>query len=102
MENAAQALRLAAWVLIFILALSLCINSFTQARQSVDQILMSTDREYITTYVDQAKNTQRIVGAETIVPTIYRAYKENFKIRFKFLENTGHKKPLYYRYNCWN
>ena len=95
MENAAEALRLAAWVLIFIMALSISMNAFAQARQSIDQIIINSDREYITTYIPESNNTQRIVGAESIVPTIYRAYKENFKIRFVFLENDG--KPLYYR-----
>ena len=84
MENAAEALRLAALVLIFVLVLSITMNAFSQARQSVDQIVISSDREYLTEYVEQSPNTLRIVGAESIVPTIYRAYKENYKILFTF------------------
>ena len=50
MENAAQALRLAAWVLIFVTALSIIMNAFSIAKTSIDSVLTTADREYITTY----------------------------------------------------
>ena len=82
MENAAEALKMAAWVLIIIVALSICINSFSQARQTMDAIFSYNDKEYEYTYVESNGTTERIVGYESIVPTIYRAYKENYKIIF--------------------
>lgn len=82
MENAAEALKIGAWVLIFIVALSIGINSFTQARQTMDTILEYNDREYSYTYIEENGSTQRDVGYEAIIPTIYRAYKENYKIIF--------------------
>lgn len=83
MENATEALKLAAWVLIFVIALSMCINSFSEARQTMDAILEYNDKEYNYTYVEgQNGSTQRIVGYESIIPTMYRAYKENYKIIF--------------------
>lgn len=82
MENAAEALKIAAWVLIFVVALSMCINSFSQARQTMDTILEYNDKEYSYTYVEDNGSTERIVGYESIIPTIYRAYKENYKIIF--------------------
>ena len=92
MENAAEALKMAGGVLIFVLALSICINAFTNTRQGIDNLVLYSDREFLTTYVEQNKGTKRIVGAESIVPTIYRAYKENIKINFQFSEDKG---PLY-------
>lgn len=83
MENAAEALKMAAWVLIFVLALSVTMNAFSQARQSIDQIILDSDREYVTEYVEESPSTHRIVGAESVLPTIYRAYKENIKIKFE-------------------
>ena len=83
MENAADALKMAAAVLIFVLALSITINTFGEVRQTAQIILNYNDREYDYTYVEDNGTTQRIVSAETIVPSIYRAYKENFKIIFK-------------------
>ena len=82
MENAAEALKIAAWVLIIVVALSICINSFSQARQTMDAIFSYNDKEYEYTYVENNGTTERIVGYESIVPTIYRAYKENYKIIF--------------------
>lgn len=89
MENAADALKMAAAVLIFVLALSISINAFGEVRQTSKIILDYKDREYDYTYVsdkDEDGNliTERIVSAETIVPSIYKAYKENYKIVFKF------------------
>lgn len=84
MENAAEALKIAAWVLIFIVALSMCISSFTQARQTTDMILSYNEKDYDApfTYVEENGSTERIVSYESIIPTIYRAYKENYKIIF--------------------
>lgn len=96
MENATEALKMAGGVLIFVLALSICINAFTNTRQGIDNIVLYSDREFLTTYVEQNKGTKRIVGAESIVPTIYRAYKENIKIKFDFLNNEDNN-WLYYK-----
>lgn len=103
MENAAEALKMAAWVLIFIVALSLCINSFSQARQTMDTILEYNDRDYIYSHVEDNGSTQRIVSYESIVPTIYRAYKENYKIIFpndyvlyKKIDSLGHEENINY------
>ena len=92
MENAAEALKMAAAVLIFVVALTVAINSFGQARQTAQLILDYTDREYDYTYVEENKDsngdvmTERIVGLESIIPTIYKAYRENFKIVFEGCE----------------
>ena len=45
MENAADALKIAGAVLIFVLALSVIIFAFTQTRQVSDTILTYRDRE---------------------------------------------------------
>ena len=91
MENAADALKMAAWVLIFVVALSIIINAFGIARQTTDILISYNDNEYYTDYVEQG-NTERKVGYETIIPAIYRAYKENYKIIF--LNNDG--TPMYF------
>ena len=92
MENAAEALKMAFGVLVFVLALSISVNAFSEARQISQTIINYRDREYDTTYVDEYSYTdasgnlitQRVVSVETIIPTIYRAYKENYKIIFDF------------------
>ena len=91
MENATEALKMAGSVLLFVLALSLSIFMITQARETIDAVLKFSDRESLTIqgdsrfyYLSDSNNTTRYVGKETIIPAIYRAYKENYKIVFKF------------------
>ena len=93
MENAADALKMAGAVLIFVLALSLSITSFSQARQASDTILNFRDRE--TQYINgdfyyETTGTERTVGLETIIPSIYRVYREDYRIVF-----VGLTEPLY-------
>lgn len=93
MENAADALKMAGAVLLFVLAISIIILSFGQVRESADTIIDYRDRE--TSYIDgsfyyDGKDYSRIVGLETIIPSIYRAYLENYKIVF-----VGLNKPIY-------
>ena len=82
MENVTDALKMAVGVLIFVLALSISINAFGQARKAATTILEYGDREYDYTYVEESESTERTVGVETIIPSIYKAYKENYKIIF--------------------
>lgn len=94
MENAVDALHMAASVLIFVLALSISINAFGQARQTADMLVSYNDREYSYTYVeentDEAGNvlTERLVGLDSIIPSIYKAYRENYKIVFRDSETS--------------
>lgn len=92
-ENIADALKIAGSVLLFVIGLSVAFLAFSQARESVDAIVKYSDREYFTIdkdsrfyyWVDHNNGlgTNRYVGIETVIPTIYRAYKENFKIVFE-------------------
>lgn len=84
MENAVDTLKMATAFLIFVVALSISINAFGEVRKTSRIILDNRDREYDYSYVEDNGTTQRIVGAETIVPSIYKAYKENYKIVFQF------------------
>ena len=97
MESAAEALQMAAAVLIFVLALSISINAFGEVRQTSRTILDYKDREYDYTYITSG-TTQRQVGLETIIPSIYKAYKENYKIIFD-IQNINDKNGLYSKKN---
>lgn len=97
MENAADALKMAGAVLLFVLALSIIIPLFSQARETTDLILDARDRE--TTYINgnyyyKATGNERQVGWETILPTVMRAYLENYKIVFKGLSDPIYKIKL--------
>lgn len=98
MENAAEALKIAFGYMMFVLALTVSISSFSQARETIDAIITIKDRETEYTYVE-AQN-KKIVGIETIIPTMYKAYNENFRIvflQYKDSTKTDTKPyPLYY------
>lgn len=92
-ENIADALKMAGSVLLFVIGLSIAILYFSQAREAIDSVLTYSDRESLSIDGDprfyylanaNANDTSRYVGIETIIPAIYRAYKENYKIVFEF------------------
>lgn len=84
MENVTEALKMAAWVLVFVLALFVSISAFGQARVASDAIISYRDRENDYIYVENNNKANREVGIETIIPSMYRIYKENYKIKFNF------------------
>lgn len=100
MENASEALKIAFGVMMFVLALTLSLTSFSQATQAVESITYMSDRETTYTYVEPASNSNRIVGVETIIPTMYNAYKENYKVYFyESFTDENNNVPMYlYKY----
>ena len=84
MENATKALEIGFGVLIFVVALSLSISTFSNATRAITNIMTNEDKTQSYVYVTEAngvdENNNRIVGVETIVPAMYKAYKENYKI----------------------
>lgn len=101
MENAVDAMKMAFAMLVFVVALSLAMFSFTKVRQTSAQITQEADtKEYydkislnetgenggISSSALLASN--RIVGVETVIPSLYRYYKENYTVLF--YEGTGY------------
>ena len=77
MENAVEASMLAFAVILLVLALSLTMYIFSQARQTSDLMLHLTDPTEYYSYVEsngiEVDNLgNRIVGMETVIPTLYR------------------------------
>ena len=101
MENAVEALKMGFAVLVLIAALSFAIYSFTKVRETTDAITSQADiKEYYqqlslgdTGVSSNNALSSRIVGVETIIPTLYRYYKENYTILFyvgyNYNEDTG-------------
>lgn len=94
MENAVDALKMAFAVFIFVMALTVGIVSFNNAKATADAIIYTKDEtnyyQYETAIGKASEN--RIVGLETVIPTLYRYYKENFTVVFKkanYDESTG-------------
>lgn len=91
MENVSDALIMAGQVLIFIIALTVCISSFTTLREGIDSTIDQTEvikfaknsEGYINFIQSRDDGATRIVGAETVVSSMYRAIKEDFIMYLK-------------------
>lgn len=85
MENAVDALKIAFAVFVFVIALSVSVISFTSVKVAADTIIYTKDEtnyyEYEMAVGKAAEN--RIVGIETVIPTLFRYYKENYTVVFK-------------------
>ena len=96
MENASDALIMAGQVLIFIIALTVCISSFTTLRAGIDSTISQTEtikfakdsEGYINFIQSRDSGATRIVGAETVVSSMYRAIKEDFTMYLKLTDTT--------------
>jgi len=84
MENATEALKMAFAVLVFVMALSLAFMLVTQARATSDVIFTAKDdQEYVEDITSIGKKdgeSYRIVGMDTVIPTIYRYAQENYGV----------------------
>lgn len=101
MENAVEALKIAFAVMMFVMALTLSMSSFSQATEAISSIIKMSDRETEYTYVEPSDNLTRAVGIETIVPSMYRAYTQNIEIRF-YINNGAITEPLVLYYKTDN
>ena len=106
MENATDALKMAAAMLIFVAALSLTITMLTQARQTSATVMENSDKNKM--YYDNLNYTsEREVGIETVITNCYLYFKNYNTILFyvghiETDTDTGkesvvidHKLPLY-------
>ena len=101
MENAVKALEMAFAVMIFIIALSVSMYAFNNAKKTSDIMLYAQDKTNYYEYQGAKGKTaeDRIVGLETIIPTVYKYYKENYTVLFRqgnYNEQTGELSNLRY------
>lgn len=95
MENAIDALYMAASILLLVIALAVGISSFSNLRISADRILNFGDRVDKATveengnkvYINYIANTDssdvRTVKADTVMTTVRRVFKESYTIYIK-------------------
>jgi len=92
-DNLTDALMMAGAILIFVIALTVSMSSFSEMRAQIDEIMEMDSRvdlaqdnagnylNYITTSSDI-----RVVGIETVVSSMYRVAKENYVIYLKLTD----------------
>ncbi len=95
MENASDAIIIGGAMLIFAIALALTMTMFSQARVASEAVLYASDPTNYYEYIGNDNNTakNRIVSWETVIPTLYKYYKENYTV--VFLDSSGNGMHLY-------
>lgn len=89
MENAVDALKIAAAVLVFVIALTIAFALLSQAKATSDIMLFASDKTNYYTYSENAKNKNgRLVGADVVISSLYRYYKESVVVRVYDKNNT--------------
>lgn len=86
MDDAVQAITMAFAVLVFVIALSLAMLLIKQATNTSEILVQYSD---LTAFYDNIQldnnngitETERVVGLDTVIPTLYRYYKENFCVK---------------------
>ena len=95
MENAVEALKMAGFMLLFIIALSITMITLTQAKTTTDSLVKNQDRQqsyqYIEVTGDLSKSLSRTVTLADIIPTLYRYAQEDYAVQFY----TSSGSPLY-------
>lgn len=83
MEDAVHAIMMAFAVFVFVIGLTLAIYMFSQITTTSEALLYYADETnfYDNIKIEGDNKTDRIVDAETIIPTLYRYYKENFCVK---------------------
>lgn len=99
MENAVDAIKIAFGIFVFTIALALTVFIIGQARVASEVIFLLNDKTEFYEYAnsENIENTEdRIVGMETIIPTIHRYAKEQFAVTI--FDTSGN--PIV-RYDLW-
>ena len=81
MENAVDALKIAFGVLVFVIALTVAFALLSQAKATSDIMLFASDKTNYYTYSDEPNQQGRIVGADVVISSLYRYYKESVVVR---------------------
>lgn len=83
MENAVQAIRMGFSMFIFALALTTSMYIFSICGNTAQAIVYYSDEAnyYDNISIKGQTTTVRKVGFDTVIPTLYRYYKENFSVK---------------------
>lgn len=84
MDNAVDAMIMAFSMIVFLIAFTASMYMFNQVSATSEVLLYVADKSNYFENIELATDTNittRIVDLETVIPTIYRYYKENFCVK---------------------
>lgn len=86
MENAVEALKMAGFMLLFVIALSITMVTLTQAKTTADSLVQNQDRQESYQYIEltegETRSLSRTVTLSDIIPTLYRYAQEDYAVQF--------------------
>lgn len=85
MENAVEAFKMAGFILLFVIALSIAMITLTQAKTTTDSIVQMKNKQESYQYIELAageRNLSRTVTLADIIPTLYRYASEEYAVIF--------------------
>ncbi len=93
MENVTRALLIAFSMLIFVIAFSYSMYLINRLTTTSNTLLetVGTTNYYDNIKVSAGNTTTRNVGIDTIIPTLYRYYKENYAVKIMIKNGSGHE-----------
>ena len=83
MENAADALKIAFIIFIFIAAIGIAFTLISQAKSTADVVLYYSDDTNFYEYSKGNSEKNRIVSVSEIIPTLYRYCNESIGVEIK-------------------
>ena len=73
MENAADALKIAFAIFVFIIALSIFFSLITKVKDTADSILISSDKTNYYEWTEGTLENGRLVGEDTVIAALYNS-----------------------------
>lgn len=89
-DNANQALMISFAILVFVIAMSVTMYMFSTLMTTAESLTFHTDETnfYDNVAVVGTEGIERYVNTETVIPTLYRYYKEHFCVKIYDTTNT--------------
>ena len=95
MENLTHALYMAFAAMTFVIAFSVSLYLVNKLNTTAKDVVYAVNGEYYDSFAlgdiisdNEEKNRSRIVGIDTIIPTLYRYYKESFAVKILGTDGT--------------
>ena len=85
MENAVEAFKMAGFILLFVIALSIAMITLTQAKTTADSIVQMKNKQESYQYIELAageRNLSRTLPLADIIPTLYPYASEEYAVIF--------------------
>lgn len=79
MENAADALKIAFAVFVFVIAITVAFSVIAQAKSTADHVLFYTDKTNFYEHLE-SQGSNREVLVSDVISTLYRYYKESISV----------------------